>query len=218
MGDFAVIGLGRFGSSVATTLSALGHSVLGVDSDESRITGIMNQVTKVVQVDATDEESLRSLGLKNMDAVIVAVGQDLQASILVTLLLKDMGVKYVVAKASGDLHGKVLTKIGADRVVFPEKEMGARVARNLASTSILDYIELSPHVSIMEITAGGGLVGKTLRQLDFRNKFGVNVLAIKHDEEVNVAPRADDLIEHGDVLVVLGSNHNLERVGRFGEG
>lgn len=218
MGDFAVIGLGRFGSSVAVTLTHLGHSVLGIDTDEGRINAVMNHVAKVVQADATDEETLRSLGLKNMDAVVVAIGHDLQASILVTLLLKDIGVKYVVAKASSDLHGKVLTKIGADRVVFPEREMGARVARNLVSSSILDYIEISPDVSIMEITAGGGLVGKSLRQLDLRNRFGVNVLAVKRDDEINVGLKADEQIRQGDILVVLGSNNSLERVGRLGEG
>lgn len=218
MGDFAVIGLGRFGSSVAITLTNLGHNVLGIDTNESRMSAIMNHVAKVVQADATDEETLRSLGLKNMDAVVVAIGHDLQASIMVTLLLKEIGVKHVVAKASSDLHGKVLTKIGADRVVFPEREMGARVARNLVSSNILDYIEISPDVSIMEITAGGNLVGKSLRQLDLRNKFGVNVLAVKRDDHINVGLKADEQIRQGDILVVLGSNNSLERVGRLSEG
>ncbi|HHY38037.1 MAG TPA: TrkA family potassium uptake protein [Clostridia bacterium] len=218
MGDFAVIGLGRFGSSVALTLTNLGHSVLGIDADEGRVSAIMSHVAKAVQADVTDEETLRSLGLKNMDAVVVAIGHDLQASIMVTLLLKEIGVKHVVAKASSDLHGKVLAKIGADRVVFPEREMGARVARNLVSSNILDYIEISPDVSIMEITAGGSLVGKSLRQLDLRNKFGVNVLAIKRDEDINVGLRADEQIRQGDILVVLGSNSSLERVGRLSEG
>ncbi len=215
--DFAVIGLGRFGSSVAKNLEKLGHTVLGIDSNDARVNAMMHCLTKVVQADATDEDTLKSLGLRNVDAVVVAIGHELQASTLTTLLLKELGIKHVVAKASNDLHAKVLYRVGADRVVFPEREMGHRIAYNLVSTNILDYIELSPDVSIMEITATGSLAAKRLKQLDLRNKFGINVLAIRRGEEINVSPKADDLIKEGDILVVVGPNQGLQKVGKLGD-
>ncbi|HHV79951.1 MAG TPA: TrkA family potassium uptake protein [Firmicutes bacterium] len=211
MKEFAVIGLGRFGQSVAVGLASLGESVLGIDLDEARVNEVSHQLTKVVQADATDEEVLRSLGLRNFDVVVVAVGS-LEASILITLGLKEMGVKYVIAKASSDAHAKVLTKIGADRIVLPEKEMGTRVAYNLSSSNILDVIELSPEYSVIEVSADGELVGRTLRTLDLRNKYGVNVLAIKRGASVNLSPRAEDRIEKDDVLVLVGTNTGLKRV------
>jgi len=213
--DYAVIGLGRFGASVAETLQEMGHSVLGVDISEARVNSLMHVLTKVVQADTTDEETLKNLGLRNFDAVVVAIGHEIQASTLTTLLLKEMGVKYIVAKAANDLHAKVLYRVGADRVVFPEREMGHRIASNLASTNILDYIELSPEVSLMEITARGQLASKKLRQLDLRNRFGINVLALKRGQEINVSPKADDYINEGDVLVVIGPNNGLQKVGKL---
>jgi trk system potassium uptake protein TrkA len=213
--DFAVIGLGRFGASVAEALQEMGHSVLGVDISEARVNALVHFITKVVQADTTDEETLKNLGFRNFDAVVVAIGHEIQASILTTLLLKEMGVKYIVAKAANDLHAKVLYRVGADRVVFPEREMGHRIASNLVSTNILDYIELSPEVSLMEITARGHLASKKLRQLDLRNRFGINVLALKQGQEVNVSPKADDYVNEGDVLVVVGPNNGLQKVGNL---
>lgn len=211
MKEFAVIGLGRFGRSVALSLASLGENVLGVDINETQVNRVAHELTKVVQADATDEEVLRSLGLRNFDVVIVAVGA-LEPSILITLALKEMGVKYVIAKASSDAHAKVLQKIGADRIVFPEKEMGTRLAYNLASSNILDVIELSPEYSVIEVTADGELVGRTLRNMDLRNKYGVNVLAIKRGNAVNLSPKAEDRIEKGDILVLIGTNTGLRRV------
>lgn len=211
MKEFAVIGLGRFGQSVALSLTSLGESVLGIDIEEARVNEIADQLTKVVQADATDEEVLRSLGLRNLDVVVVAVGS-LEASILITLGLKEIGVKYVIAKASSDAHAKVLKKIGADRIVFPEKEMGTRVAYNLSSSNILDVIELSPEYSVVEVAADGEIVGRTLRNLDLRNRYGVNVLAIKRKDGVNLSPKAEDRIEKDDVLVLVGMNSGLKKV------
>lgn len=211
MKEFAVIGLGRFGRSVALSLASLGENVLGVDINETQVNRVAHELTKVVQADATDEEVLRTLGLRNFDVVIVAVGA-LEPSILITLALKEMGAKYVIAKASSDAHAKVLQKIGADRIVFPEKEMGTRVAYNLASSNILDVIELSPEYSVIEVTADGELVGRTLRNMDLRNKYGVNVLAIKRGNAVNLSPKAEDRIEKGDILVLIGTNTGLRRV------
>ncbi len=208
MKQFAVVGLGLFGASVALTLRDLGHEVLGIDRDETLTHAMAHSLTHVVQADATDEETLKALGLRNMDGVVVAIGDDLQASILITLLLKELGVGKVVAKAANDLHGKVLVKLGADRVVYPE-----RVAHNLVATNILDYIELSPEYSIIEIEAADWMVGKDLRRLDLRARFGANIVAVKRgDKRIIVSPKADDEVEAGDVLVIIGENQSLKKL------
>lgn len=212
MKQFVVIGLGRFGSSIAKTLYNLGYDVLGIDSDEEIVQSMSDSITHAVQADATDENTLKALGVRNFDVGIVSIGQDIQASILVTLILKEMGIKFVVAKAQNELHGKVLYKIGADRVIFPERDMGIRVAHNLVSSNILDYIELSPDFSIVEITAIPEWYDKTLKELDMRVKHGLNVMAIKRNEDVLVSPKADDVILKGDILVVVGQNKDIEKL------
>lgn len=208
--QYAVIGMGRFGSSVAKTLSDMGYEVLAIDSSEQRTQEISNIVTHVVQADSTDEEALRSLGLRNFDVVIVAIGQDIQSSILTTIILKEIGVPKVVVKAQNELHGKVVKKIGADKVIFPERDMGQRVAHHLISSNIIDYIELSDDYSIIEVQASKGLAGKNLRQLDIRAKYGCNVMAIKTGTNMNIAPNAEDLIKENDVLVIVGKNEDLK--------
>ncbi|WP_422445415.1 potassium channel family protein [Thermoanaerobacterium sp. DL9XJH110] len=212
MKQFVVIGLGRFGASIAKTLYNLGYDVLGIDSDEEIVQSMSDSITHAVQADATDENTLKALGVRNFDVGIVSIGQDIQASILVTLILKEMGIKFVVAKAQNELHGKVLYKIGADRVIFPERDMGIRVAHNLVSSNILDYIELSPDFSIVEITAIPEWYDKTLKELDMRVKHGLNVMAIKRNEDVLVSPKADDVILKGDILVVVGQNKDIEKL------
>ncbi|GFR39336.1 potassium transporter Trk [Insulibacter thermoxylanivorax] len=212
--QFAVIGMGRFGSSVATSLYRLGYEVLAIDKAEDRIEDVLNQVTHAVQADSTDEEALRAIGIRNFDVVVVAIGQDIQASILTSLVLKEMGVGMLVVKAQTELHGKVLTKIGADKVIFPERDMGMRVAHHLISPNILDYIELSEDYSIVEIHVTPRMVGKSLRDLDIRAKYGCNVMAIKTQDQMNIAPRAEDVIQKDDVLVVVGSNEDLRKFER----
>lgn len=212
MKQFAVIGLGRFGSSLARALADSGNDVLAVDMLEERIRPLANVLTHVVQADATDEEVLRSLGIRNFDCCIVTISSNLQSSILVTLMVKELGVPLVVAKARDDQHGKVLQRIGADRIVFPERDMGVRLAHNLISGNILDHIELSPDNSIAEIIARDKLVGKNLRQLDLRSRFGLNVLAIKHGNRISITPRAEDTIAEGDILVVIGPNDGIRRL------
>jgi trk system potassium uptake protein TrkA len=210
--QFAIIGMGRFGSSVAKTLYNLNYEVLAIDNDEDRTQEVINMATHAVQADSTDEEALRSLGLRNFDVVVVAIGQDIQASILTTLILKDMGVKMLVAKAQNELHGKVLAKIGADKVIYPERDMGHRVAHNLISPNILDHIEISDDYSIVDLQVGPSLVGKNLRQLDIRNKFQCNVMGIKSAQgKMNIAPNAEDLIKVDDILVVVGKNVDLQK-------
>lgn len=207
--QFAVIGLGRFGSSVARYLAGMNYEVLAIDSNPERVQSLAQTVTHAVTADATDEEAMRALGLRNFDVVVVAIGQDIQASILTTLILKEMGVPRLVAKAQNDLHGKVLAKIGADRVIFPERDMGIRVAHQLISPNILEHIELSPEYGILELEAPDRMAGKSLRQLDIRARFGCNVLAVKTGERMNISPHADDLIHKGDVLVIVGRNKDL---------
>lgn len=210
--QFVVIGLGRFGESVAKTLYGLGHDVLAIDMDEDMVQEISDSVTHAVQMDATDESALRTLGLRNFDVAVVTIGSNIQASVMVTLLVKELGVKYIIAKGQSDLHAKVLYKIGADRVVLPEKDMGVRVAHNLVSASILDYIELSPDYSIMEMKALEEWNGKTLTELKLRSKYGINVMAIKKDDDINISPSADEIISADDIIVAIGSAEDLAKI------
>ncbi|UUZ83542.1 TrkA family potassium uptake protein [Paenibacillus sp. P26] len=207
--QFAVIGMGRFGSSVAKTLSDLDFEVLAIDSSEQRTQEVSSFVTHVVQADSTDEDAIRALGLRNFDVVIVAIGQDIQASILTTIIVKEIGVPKVVVKAQNELHGKVLRKVGADKVIYPERDMGMRVAHHLISSNIIDYIELSEDYSLVEIQASGAMIGRNLRELDIRAKFGCNVMGIKTGEKMNIAPNAEDIIRDKDILVVVGKNTDL---------
>lgn len=210
--QFVVIGIGRFGSSLAKTLYALGNDVLAVDIDEDTVQNISESVTHSVQADATDENSLRALGISNFDVAVITIGEDIQASIMTTLLVKEVGVKHIIAKANDELQAKVLYKIGADRVVLPERDMGVRVAHNLVSSSILDYIELSPDYSIAEIVAPEDWHNRSLKELSMRSNYGVNVVAIKHDGDINASPNADDIVEPGDIIVAIGGTQELSKI------
>lgn len=210
--QYVVIGLGRFGTSVAKTLYSLGNDVLAVDKEEDAVQDISESVTHAVQLDATEENALNSIGIKNFDVAVVTIGSNIQASTMITLLLREMGVGYIVAKAHNELHEKILYKIGADRVVLPEKEMGVRVAHNLISTNILDYIELSPEYNIAEILSHKEWQGKTLKELDLRSRYGISVMAIKKGDKVKVAPAGDDVIEEADIVVAIGSSKDLSKM------
>lgn len=210
--SFAVIGLGRFGRAVALTLAETGADVLVVDKEEQRVQELANDVTHAVQADTTDESVVAGLGLRNFDVVVVAIGADLHASILTTLTLKDLGVPYIVAKAASEQHGRVLEKVGADMVVRPEREMGERVAHALTDVNVMDYIELAPGFSVVEIVSPRESHGKTLEQLNWGARLGVNIVAIKRGEEVKAAPGAQDVIEPGDVLVAVGPDEGLRKV------
>jgi len=210
--QFIVIGLGRFGTSVAETLYALGNDVLAVDIDEEAVQNIAEKVTHAVQVDANDENSLRALGVSNFDVAIISIGSDIQANILSTLLVKEMNVKHIITKANNALHAKVLYKIGANRVIFPERDMGIRVAHNLCSSNILDYIELSPDFSIAEIVTPKEWEGHSLKELDLRVRYSVNVVAIKRDDNIEVSPAADEVIQEGDIIVAIGGTSELNSI------
>ncbi|HSB82488.1 MAG TPA: TrkA family potassium uptake protein [Candidatus Methylomirabilis sp.] len=212
MKQVAVIGLGRFGSSVARTLAESGCEVLGVDVDEARVKAIADQVTDAVCANALEEEALRSLGLRNFEVVVVAIGHEVEASILVTVLLKEMGIPKIVAKAQDDLHGRVLQKVGADIVVFPERDMGIRLAHTLISRNVIDEIQLSTDYSILEIVAPPRFLARSLRELELRQRFGLTVLAIRREDRIIVSPDADQVVEEGDILVTLGQPEKLERL------
>lgn len=207
--QFVVIGLGRFGQAVAKALYNLNEDVLAIDENESLVQEMSEEVTHAVCMNATDEHALSTLGIRNFDVAIVSIGDNLQASIMITLILKEAGVEYIVAKGSNELHAKVLKKVGADRIVLPEKDMGIRVAHNLVSTNILDFVELSPDYAIIEINAPTEWHNKDILEINVRAKYGVNLIAIKKGDDINVSPRAMDIIREGDVLVMIGSSEDL---------
>lgn len=213
--QFAVIGLGRFGASLAKTLYDMGYEVLGLDSKEDKVQAMVNYTTQTMQIDSTDEATLKKIGIRNFDVVVVAIGADIQASILTTLVLKEIGIETIVVKAQNELHGKVLEKIGADKIIYPERDMGERVVHQLITPNILDYIELAPNYNIVEIVVGNEIIGKTITQLDIRAKYGCTVLAIKSDEKLNVAPQANDKIKEGDILVLVGHTEDVQRFEEY---
>ncbi|WP_209121358.1 TrkA family potassium uptake protein [Alkalihalobacillus sp. BA299] len=209
--QFSVIGLGRFGSSVCKELYKLGHDVLAIDTNEERVNNMTEYSTHSVIASGTDENALQSLGIRNFDFVIVAIGDNIQSSILCTLILKEMGVKNVWVKAVNYYHHRVLEKIGADRIVHPEQDMGIRIAQHIVSEKIIDYIELSDEYSIVELIATDKVAGKSLAQLDVRAKFGCTILAIKRGKDINISPFPSDLIEIRDILIVIGHKNDLKR-------
>lgn len=213
--EFAVIGLGRFGGSICRELVQLGMEVMAIDMDEDRVNEYSSIASHAVIADTTDEMVLKSLGIRNFDHVVVAIGDNIQASILTTLILKELGVENITVKAQNDYHEKVLRKIGADQIVHPERDMGARIANNIASSSVLDYLQLSDEHSIVEIIANERLNGQNLQDLDIRAKFGLNIVAIKRENQVIVSPRATETLRTGDVLVVIGSDNDVDRFEDF---
>ena len=214
MKSFLVIGLGRFGAAVAQELSALGQEVLALDIDAENVQHISDQVTQAIQGDAQDEAVLRSVGARNFDCCVVAVGADMEASILITVMLKEMGAKYIVAKAMTPIHARVLERVGADRVVLPEIDMGQRLAQRLARTNVVDYIGVSDEFSIVEIHPPKSWVGNSLGKLGVRAKHQINVLAIRHGEggQVDVNPKPDKVIGPDDLLIVIGTNEQVSSV------
>lgn len=207
--EFAVIGLGRFGSSICRSLSEQGLEVMAIDINEERVNEFMTIATHAVIADTTDENALKSLGVSNFNHVIVAIGEDIQASILTTLILKELGVNHITVKAQNDYHEKVLRKIGADHVVHPERDMGKRIAHYIVSNNVLDYLELSDEYSIVEIKVNDYLIGYTLIELDIRKKFGLNIVAIKRGEEIIVSPKANDPLQAEDILIIIGADVDI---------
>jgi len=209
--EFAVIGLGRFGGSVCEELSLEGMKVLAIDKNEHKVNEFKNIASHAVIADSTDEGVLKELGIKNMDHVIVAIGDNIEASILTTVILDDLGVKKITVKAQSDYHAKILHKIGANQVVHPERDMGKRIAHSIISSNILDYLELSDDYSMVEVAASKKMLGKTLIDLNIRAKFGCNVVAIKNGKDINVSPTADYKINFEDTLIVIGADEDISK-------
>ncbi|MDD5504779.1 MAG: TrkA family potassium uptake protein [Candidatus Omnitrophica bacterium] len=217
MRQFAVIGLDRFGASVAKTLSEKGYQVLAIDIEDDKVQDFSEIVTQAVCADATDEKALKAIGVNSVDVAVVSVGGNIEASVLITLVLKEIGIKEVVAKAVTEEQGKVLERIGANRIVFPERDMGIRIANSLISPKVSEHIDLSSACSIIEIKAPKEFIGKSLKQLSVRARYGLNIAAIKSVDEsgvetVNSMPEADYKIKAVDKLMVIGSNENIERL------
>lgn len=190
---------------------------MAIDKSEERVREVAPRVTQAIVADATDEAVLRELGVRNFDVVICSMGESLEASLLVTMLLKELGARRVVVKAASEVHGRILTKVGADVVVYPERDMGKRLAYSLLSGSIIDSIELSSDYRVVEVVVSGGLVGKTLRGLNLRNRMGINVMAVKRGALVDVAPNPDYPLEEGDILVVVGPNSGVAKLDQIVE-
>ncbi|TMU87948.1 TrkA family potassium uptake protein [Bacillus sp. BHET2] len=209
--EFVVIGLGRFGGSIVRSLTDQGMEVMAIDQDEDKVNEFSSIASHAVVADSTDESVLKSLGIRNFDHVIVAIGDDIQSSILTTLMLKEIGVKKITVKAQNDYHEKVLRKIGANQVVHPERDMGRRIAHNIISNNVLDYLELSDEHSIVEIVANDHLSGNSLIDLDIRAQFGINIVAIKRNKDIIVSPQADEQIRVGDILIVIGADTDINR-------
>jgi K+ transport systems, NAD-binding component len=206
---FGVIGLGRFGYHVARTLAQGGAEVIACDVDEEKVREISEYVSLAYVLDATDAKALKESGIANVDTAVVSIGENIEASILIVVQLKELGVKEVVAKAVNPLHGKVLEKLGVDRVVYPEKEMAIRVAHSLLAGEFIEEIPIGEKHSLFELKAFDFMLGKTLRELDVRRRFGVSVLAIKRGENLIVNPLGDEKVLPGDILVVLGTTEQL---------
>ena len=213
--QFIVVGLGRFGCAIAETLCEAGEEVLGVDRRLDLVEDMRDQITHVVQMDAMDRDALATLGVQDFDVAFVTMGSDIRASGMITLLLKEMGVKCVIAKAHDEFHGRMLEKLGADKVLFPERDMGRRIAHNLVSGNIIDYLELSPDYSMAEILPKPEWIGKTLRDLAMRSRMGINVVAIRNGEQLNAMPTVDTAIRENDVLLVVTSEETLKKMDRW---
>lgn len=210
--EFVVFGLGKFGISVATVLAANGCEVMVVDENEEKVQDMAETVTYAMKADVTDSEVLNSLGISNFDGAIVAIGDNLEASVMVTILVKEMGVPYVLAKAQTDIHAKILKKVGADMVIFPEKETGIRIANKLLLGNFFDAVELSSTSSMMELGVLNEWSGRTLKELNLRAKYKLNVIGIKQGEHLNIIPDADTPLHKDDILIVIGKNDMLNKL------
>ena len=210
--QFLVAGLGLFGTSVAVTLQGLGYDVYALDSDENIVQDLSMQLPYVVCGDASDKKTLQSLPLEDVDVAVVAIG-NVERNMMATMLLKELGIKQVVSKAINSLHGAMLSKIGADKVIFAERDMGERLAHNLISAGVMDYIELSSEISVMSLPIPTEFIGKNLIEADLRRRYDVNVVAIKRDGRTIVNPKAQEVFQPEDEIIVLGTHEGVKRMG-----
>ena len=215
MKSYVVIGLGRFGNTLARQLCKLGAEVLAMDVHNDLVQQVAEDVTHAVVGDAQDKDVLRALGVRDFDCAIVAIGTNLAASVLTVMNLQELEVPYIICKAHDETHSRVLQKLGVNKVVIPEQENAARLARSLNSHNVLDYIELSEDYGILELPAPKSWIGRSLKELHIRAKLGVNIIAVENGQKTNVSPSADYVIGEGDIMVVLGDNYSLEAVQKL---
>lgn len=211
MKSILLVGLGRFGRHVARTLNEMNHQVMAVDQHEDRVDAVLPFVTSAQIGDSTNEEFMSSLGVRNFDVCIVAIGDDFQSSLETTSLLKELGAKMVISRAARDVHEKFLLRNGADEVVYPEKQLASWTAIRYSSDHILDYIELDEGYGIYEISIPGTWVGKNIGQLDIRKKYNMNIMALKKDEKLNLSIWPDTVLPAEGTMLVLGSNHDIQK-------
>lgn len=210
---FAVIGLDRFGYHLATQLQKMGHEVIGLDADAEKVRKVADIITHAAIGDPTDEDVLRTLGVRNADVAIVALTENIQSGVLVTLMLKEMGMENVIAECTSEIHGRILEKVGADRLIFPERDMGERLAKSLGETNIVDYIDLSDEYSIMEIHTPKAWAGKSLIELNVRAKYNITVIACRDAKgNINLSPAPDAPLEANGALIVIGPDANIEKL------
>jgi trk system potassium uptake protein TrkA len=209
--EFAVIGLGRFGSAVALNLVARGYTVLGVDRSAQIVQGLADRLPQVVALDATNEDALRAVDIGSFDTVVVAIGTNFEANLMTTVTLKGMGVRHVVCKAVSERQQQILLRVGADRVVLPEHEAGARLAWRLAEPQVLDHLDLGEGISVAELDVPEWLVGQSLMVSGLRKRFGINVLAIRRDERLVVTPPADSVFARGDRMLIIGGDASISK-------
>ena len=210
--QYIVVGLGRFGRAIAETLCQDGAEVLGVDQRMELVERMRDELTQTVQMDAMDRDALETLGIKDFDIVFVTMGSDIRASGTIVLLLKELGAKRVIAKAHDEFHGRMLEKLGADQVLFPERDMGRRVAHSLVSGNVVEYMELSTQYSMAEIRPKPEWVGKTLKELAMRSNMDINVVAIRNGDSVNAMPQPETKISEGDLMLVVISEAALKQM------
>ncbi|HNV35066.1 MAG TPA: TrkA family potassium uptake protein [Bacillota bacterium] len=207
----AIVGLGVFGVSMALKLIDEGAEVFAIDKEEEKVRKYANFVTHAVAADVTDRDAMESIGIRNADVAVITTASNITMSVMGTMILKELGIPNVIAKAKDEMHGRILQAVGASRVVYPEKEAGERLAHSILSNNFIDLIELDPRFSILEIKAPEKVVGRTLKQIDVRAKYGVNIVAVKSGNNWILTPGANDIIKQNDILVTIGSNEDLER-------
>lgn len=207
-----VIGLGRFGSALARELERLGNEVLAIDRSEEAVNDLAPHVTHALQLDASDEDALRAAGAADFGNAIVAISSQTEASIFATMALKRLGVRHVIAKAGSQLHGEILARIGADRVVFPERETGERLAHTFSVPNVIDYLDVGPHFGIEKIRPPKGFIGRTLGELDLKTRHGLTPIALRRGRSVLINPAREEKVREGDELILIGRDEGLEQM------
>ena len=212
MKSYVVIGLGRFGKELATRLYACGEEVMAIDTDEVLIDKIADRVTRAVAADARDRDVLEKMGVENFDRAVVAVGSDLGAAALITMNLKSLGVPFIICKAHDDTYREILERLGADRVIIPEREVADKLALGLTHAGVMEYIELSDEFGIVEMEPVTEWIGKTIRELELRTRYGVNVIAVRKDDSIRIPPDIDTPVEPNAIMVMLGQYDMFEKL------